>query len=422
MQQRWLTAYIDETGNFDLEIEKSGASNLFVCVAIVVDEVQSNLVEARMLEISRDNFSGAEVKSSGICGTHKRRITVLEKLADLSFGYYALVINKAEIQRDSGLQYKEPFYKFLNQMLYRRLLNSGTSLHLVADAIGGRKFMDSFLPYLKSRLEPDLFNHWRWDHRFVSSKESPQVQLADLIAGTLAWCFDPEKKCEHSNTFWELLKPKKIDIECWPVQYQQIPALDADAGEEQWDEHIYACSTNRATKFIQEFSEHDKEEPRMQVAVLRHLLFERLYESSNEPSNKVSDELIRHLKRQGFQDLTRQQFSSKVIGPLRDQGILISGGSDGYRLACSAADVRRYLIHDMSIIRPMLARLKKARTGLLRDTSSRYDALASDDFSFLRALVEAVSDHDITEALAQNSELDAELDSEDLTTSTTENQ
>lgn len=306
-------------------------------------------------------------------------------------------------------------------MLYRRLLNGGTSLHLVADAIGGEKFMDSFLPYLKSRLEPDLFNQWKWDHRFVSSKESPQVQLADLIAGTLAWCFDPEKKCDHSNTFWELLKPKKIDIECWPVQYQQLPSLDADAEDEQWDEYIYACSTNRASQFIQELSEDDKEERRMQVAVLRHLLFERLYESSNETSNKVSDELIRHLKRQGFQDLTRQQFSSKVIGPLRDRGILISGGTDGYRLACSAADIRRYLIHDMSIIRPMLARLKIARSGILQDTANQYDALSSDDFSFLRVLIDAVSEHDIAEALSQNNEPDEELDNTVVNATGTDN-
>jgi len=407
MQQGWLTAFIDESGNFDLEIEKSGASNLFVCVAVVVDELQSKLVEARMLEISRDEFSNSEVKSSGIGGSNTRRIRVLKKLADLSFGYYALVINKADIDRDSGLQFKATFYKYLNRMLYNRLLNGGTSLHLVADEIGGQKFMDSIVPYLKGKWVPELFN--QWDHCSVASNNSPQVQLADLIAGTLAWCFDPDKECEHSDTFRELLKPKEIAIECWPVQYQPLPTLSADAEDELWDENIEACSMNRATRFIQEFSEHDKEEVRMQVATLRHLLFERRYESTDKQNNKISDELIRHLKNQGFQTLTRQQFSSKVIGPLRDRGILISGGSDGYRLACSAADIRRYLIHDLSIIRPMLDRVKIARRGLLQDTSNRYDALSSDDFSFLRVLVDAVSEHDITEALSQNNDPDEEM-------------
>lgn len=401
-EQKWLTAFIDETGNFDLEIEKGGASNLFVCVAVICDEQQSELVRTRMLEISRDHFSGNEVKSSGIGGNHRRRITVLEKLTDLSSGYYALIINKAEIEKDSGLRFKAPFYKYLNRMLYNRLLNGGTSLHLVPDEIGGKAFMESFGPYLKGKFFPELFS--QWDHHFVNSKECPQVQLADLIAGTLAWCFDPGKKGEHSGTFRELLKSKEIGIECWPVQYQQLPALGADAEEAQWDEHIEACSLNRATRFIQEFSEHNKEEIRMQVSTLRHLLFERRYERSNEPTNKISDELIGHLSDQGFPKLSRQQFSSKIIGPLRDRGILISGGSDGYRLACSAADIRRYLIHDLSIIRPMLARLKVARRGLLQDTSNQYDALSSDEFSFLRTLADAMGEHEITEALAQKDE------------------
>ena len=80
----WLTAFVDETGNHDLEITKDGASNLFICVAVVVNDDQSKLVEERMREISRDEFSNSEVKSSGIGGNHNRRLKILNKIKDLS--------------------------------------------------------------------------------------------------------------------------------------------------------------------------------------------------------------------------------------------------------------------------------------------------------------------------------------------------
>ena len=411
-EQKWLTAFVDETGNFDLEIEKAGASNLFVCVAVICDELQSELIKTRMLEISRDEFSGNEVKSSGIAGSHKRRLRILEKIQDLSFGYYALIINKAAIERDSGLQYKPVFYKYLNRMLYNRLLQGGTALDIVADEIGGKAFMESFLPYLETMGKPDLFT--TWNHRFIPSKECPQVQLADLIAGTLNWCFDKEKQCEQKDAFRELLRPKEIGISSWPLQIREIPTVGDEQEASIWDEQIQACSINRALKFIAEFVEHEKEDRRMQVAVLRHLLFVRQFEDKGTPTNRFSDELIRYLKQQGFPELSRQQFSSKVIGPMRDWGILISGGTDGYRLAFSAVDIRRYLSHDMNIIKPMLARLKVARQGILLDTTNQYDVLDDEHFAFLQVLVEALSDHDLDEALFSEKTIDEELESGEL--------
>lgn len=411
-EQKWLTAFVDETGNFDLEIEKAGASNLFVCVAVICDELQSELIKTRMLEISRDEFGGTEVKSSGIAGSHKRRLRILEKIRDLSFGYYALIINKDAIERDSGLQYKPVFYKFLNRMLYNRLLQGGTALNIVADEIGGKAFMESFVPYLETRGKPDLFT--TWSHRFVPSKECPQVQLADLIAGTLNWCFDHEKHCEHSDEFRELLRPKEIGISSWPLQIRDIPEVGDEQDASIWDEYIKVCSINRAQKFIAEYSEHEKEERHMQVAVLRHLLFVRQFEDKGQPINRISDQLIRYLQQQGFPELSRQQFSSKVIGPMRDWGILISGGTDGYRLAFSAADIRRYLSHDMNIIKPMLARLKVARQGILQDTTNQYDILDNMDFAFLKTLAEAMTDHDLAEALFSEKIIDEELESGEL--------
>jgi len=405
---KWLTAYIDESGNHDLETTKSGASNLFVCVAVIVDSNQNHLVDQKMRSISSDFFSGSEVKSSNIRSKHRRRLEILKEIKNLSFGYYALVIDKGQIEKDSGLKYKPVFYKFLNNMLYNRLLRSGTNLHIVADEIGGKAFMDSFLPYLKRKGKPDLFTDY--DHRFASSAATPQIQLADLIAGTLTWCFDESKTSSHKRVFRDLLKPKETGIASWPLRHHGIPGISEEDASHEWDETIHECSINRAYNFIQEYDDESGEKRRMQVAVLRHLIFLREFEDELSPGAIISDQLIRYLKKEGFDELSRQQLSSQVIGPLRDWGILISGSSDGYRLVCTVADIDRYLFHNSSIMGPMISRLKIAREAIRHDTSNQYDILVSEEFSFLKIIVESASEKDVEMAIRTGKEDGAEFD------------
>ena len=69
-----LTAYVDETGNHDLEVEKAGASNLFICVAVLVNEQQQTTVDAAVRKLSRQCYSGGEIKSVSIGGNHRRRL------------------------------------------------------------------------------------------------------------------------------------------------------------------------------------------------------------------------------------------------------------------------------------------------------------------------------------------------------------
>lgn len=403
----WLTAYIDESGNHDLETSKSGASNLFVCVAVLLDGNQDQLVERKMQSVSNDFFSGSEVKSSGIRSKHNRRIEILEEVCKTHFGYYALVINKSQIFKESGLKHKRSFYKFLNNMLYARLLRSGVNLRIVADEIGGKQFMDSFLPYLKKKGKPDLFTDYT--HRFASSKLTPQVQLADLIAGTLAWCFDESKGSAPTKQFRDLLKPKEIGIASWPQHYTGFVGVLDDGEENERDAHVQECSINRAYRFIDEYEEDPDDKRRMQVSALRQLVHLRVLEEETPAGTIISDRLIHHLKREGFDIASRHQLSSQVIGPLRDCGILIAGGSDGYRLVCTVSDINRYLLHNACIMGPMISRLRTARESVKHDTANQYDILDADEFTLLRTIVESASEQELKKAVMAKSDDSAEF-------------
>ena len=55
---------------------------------------------------------------------HQRVVQVLTTLNPLPFKFYAVVIDKREIRRDSGLVYKDSFYKFLSGLLYKKLFGA----------------------------------------------------------------------------------------------------------------------------------------------------------------------------------------------------------------------------------------------------------------------------------------------------------
>lgn len=389
-ETQWITAFVDETGDNGLDMDKLGASNLFICTAIIVDKNQFYIVNEEMKKISNEEFSGGEIKNNKIRKNHKRRIKILERICQFSFGYYALIINKKEIEKDSGLQYKKSFYKYFNRMLYFGILNGGNKLKIIGDTIGSKEFMDSFDNYLKQKGFPDLFNDYK-PPDFAKASETPLLQLADLITGTLAWCYDHEKQCDVKKEYRKILQPKQIAITGWPLKttFQLVNNLNND-----FDYIINETCINKVLQFIKEYEKSYDEKRKMQVAVIRHLLFLKTYED-NDIISIHADDLIKHLIGLGFSKLQKQDFSSRIIGKLRDAGIVIAGDNNGYRLATNMNDIDSYINHDITIIKPMIARLIKARESIKLSTTNKYDFLDNQNYGWLKNIVEVFTEHQI---------------------------
>lgn len=390
MASDWLHAYVDETGTNDLDTSKAGVSAYFICVAVVVEAERVEALTLELDRIAQRLCSGAEIKSSVIGGNHRRREQFLEAISGLDFGYYAMIIRKEAVWKDSGLQYKRSFYKCINQMLYRRLTRSSRKIRIIADEIGGRDFMDSFEGYLKRELKPDLF--FEYDHQFSESRQTRLIQLADLIAGTLSYCYEPEKQGEHRGRYRQLLAAKEQGIDAWPPASIPKEANESHptAAEDSLRPHLMA----RILRFISEKEHSQDPNERMQVSVLRSLLFAREFE---QPSQQLisSDRLMQQLMDQGFEVTSKQAFTKNVIGGTRMDGVIIAGTRSGYRLALSGADIRDYLDHNKSIIEPMLARLWEARRAVKQDTANDVDIVSNPPYQILGKLVDCLSEQQL---------------------------
>lgn len=389
MHTPWLHAYIDETGTNELDVNKQGVSRFFICVAVVVEESDTTALIQSMDRMAADLCGSAEVTSKRIGTNHARRLQFLERIKNLPFGYYAMVIRKDAVPDESGLQYKRSFYKCINKMLYSRLTRGGRSIRIIADTIGGADFMDSFRDYLTREMKPDLFSNYT--HEFRNSAECRMIQLADLIAGTLSQCFEPDKKGDHTVQFRSLLREKEMGIDTWPLERTDRESIETNQNETGSDVDISAPMLQRISNFINNREGSSNPIHKMQVEVIRMLRFAREFES---PSRQRihSDELIMRLIHQGFEDIGKRAFTKEIIGEIRLQGIIIAGSQSGYRLAMTLGDIREYLEHNRNIIEPMISKLAMARQSVKHDTANAVDILGNEPFRLLAKLVEGAAE------------------------------
>jgi hypothetical protein len=373
-------------------------SNLFICVAVLVDDATRLETETSIRALSQAKCSGAEISSKRIGGANEKRLEFLSQVANLPFGYYALIINKDRLPPDSGFRIKRSFYKCINRMLYERLITTGKNLRVIADQIGGADFMASFDPYLEEKGIPGLFQNFA--HAFANSADEPLIQLADLIAGSLSYCFDPQKQNAYSTRFRELLRPREIRIQSWPLESPST----LNENDRVFTDEIQICTsmTNRVTRFLDIHENSPDMDHRMQAQTLSYLLFARQFEDRANQA-VMADVIMTRLRMTGFEQISKQAFQSRVIGRIRDEGIILAGSFDGYRLALSLGDIHEYLDHDGSIIEPMLARLLKAKESVSLDTAGQLDIFGERKFSCLKRLSEVFSDLRASESAARRS-------------------
>jgi hypothetical protein len=165
--------------------------------------------------------------------------------------------------------------------------------------------------------------------------------------------------------------------------------LSGEVGFSPRDQLIRTHCLQQVERFLEKSGStvENDEQLTAQTEVMRFLLFKVTFV---DPLAFFSTgEIIDHLASQAGIELSEHEIRSTVIGPLRDAGVVLASGSDGYKIPICESDIDKFLAHADSIIPPMLARIRKARIELRMSSSDQLDILSSPRFDYLRSLVEA---------------------------------
>lgn len=376
-----VLAFADEFGNNSFDFESQGSHFIIASVIVNIDELPR--IQSELERIRKKYFQTGEIKSNKVKDNHRRRKLILNELSALNFSVYAVVIDKRKLFGE-GFKFKQSFYKYLNGILYKELYRTFPQLELKVDEHGGNDFMRSFKKYVQKNHIRNLFSGS--DFFIEKSHNDLGVQLADFMAGTLGFIFDQNKMSESSQEFLEILSPKLISLNHFPKEYNSEEFNEEDTFNE-YDGTVATLGLNRVFDYLDKTSGNSQDN-------LDRINFSKLlllYHQSNHPKKyTTSTEFIRHLNVNREKELSKEQFSSKVIGHLRDEGLLIASSRDGYKLPTSAFDMMKFIQHGKSIVLPVLRRIEECRKAILLATNNEYDILKEKEFEKINKIIKTV--------------------------------
>ena len=384
-------AFTDEYGAFGWDIENPSVSTHFIITAIIVkaSDLDSFAQQAEVLR--KKHFQTGEIKSSKIGKDHKRRLRVLADLQDMPFSVFSVCIDKKKcIENMSmrGLQYKKTFYKFMNNIVHRELRRAFQKIVVVADEVGTNEYMQSFCQYVSNHQDlPNLFGDVQFG--FESSKSDVRIQIADLISGTLAYVYDTHKHSKDAPNYLQILKDKIIRVELYPKTYDNY-VLENSAIAEDYDADIAKLCFAQAAKFVEHNGNDNDPEIKAQVIVLQYLLFRFM---NNDTRGYIyTQELKGQLANTELRGLSDSAFRMKIIGKLRDKGVILASSQKGYKIPSKQSELYDFINHDAKIVIPMLSRLKKCRDLVKLSTANGLDLLDHPEYEQLRTYFDSISE------------------------------
>jgi hypothetical protein len=373
-----LIAFADEFGNNSFDFKEQGSHFIIASVIIKSEKIKEI---SRSLDLIRFKyFQKGEIKSSKIGQNHKRRKIILKEICKLDFTIYAVIVDKTKLYAE-GFKYKQPFYKFLNGILYKELFKTFPELELKIDEHGGNDYLVGFKKYVEKNHIRDLFSGSNLIIK--NSNHELGIQLADLVAGTLGYIFDKNKKSIESQYFYELIKPKISSLNHFPKK-NNLKNHEVTDTENNFDLIVASLSLRKIFDFI-DTTNINTEEKRDQISFLKLLL---LYNQSNfKNTYTTSNEFIKHLNINRPSILSKEQFA-KIIANLRDKGVLIATSRDGYKIPTTILDLKKYIKHGNNIVFPIINRIQECRNSILLATQNSCDILDINEFRKLKKIID----------------------------------
>ena len=192
--------FIDDSGDTGLV---GSATNYFIVAAVLV--VNSDNY-ARLVTAMNGFRAGLGWNELDELKFNKTRKTVIKRLLkfiqQFDFESYALVVDKAKMTVPPRLSSGETLYLYaIKELLLKLKLNDPV---VVIDGVADKKHIQRTRTYIRQALRQHGVEKSRIS--FVDSRKDVLVQLADVIAGSIARSFD-KAKSDH-NDYLDLLDSK----------------------------------------------------------------------------------------------------------------------------------------------------------------------------------------------------------------------
>lgn len=375
--------YIDEYGTPDLIIGKEGNLPYFVYAAVVIPMAELDNARKIHRELLQSDFPGGYIKSSRIKNSKEgfaQFLSALTKLKAINHYVIALVVDKSELQPESGLSIKPVFIKYFQRILSKSFYDHYNEFHIVADKTGSDEFVASLGRYMREKggIEPTLFSNNSFTMKDDITEE-PLLQIADLYAGVLGRTYCGKFDNNHAQTIHDVIKAR-LSINFYPEE--SIPIIAATNGfDPEFNSELFELSIGTAKRYLENHA-GDK----VGCELLRYII----QEAQRNPKRHISSKEIKeHLS------LKSIEIGDPIVkvSELRDAGVVLISpiGKKGYKFPTCEKDIADFLNRLSSNVVPQLRRGYIINDTLARLSNGGYNVLKDSEFDLLNKLSEMVN-------------------------------
>ena len=237
-------------------------------------------------------------------------------------------------------------------------------LKIIEDEYDSENFQHGYREYvIKHRPKENLFNEYDFD--YINSKQSPIIQIADIVAGSIMW----HKNDSSAPDALSIFQGKIRGIVEFPSAYPPF-SVGKDAVN-NFNTNIYDLACRCASNYIDEHRDSEDFDLRMRILFLKRLLF--IVSNINTSKFVSSGEVIRYLSDLSESKIRRDYLYRRIIAPLRDAGVLIASSAQGYKIPTCIDDINAYANQTNGIVGPMLSRVGKCRDLIRKQTDNSLD-------------------------------------------------
>jgi hypothetical protein len=193
--------FIDDSG--DTGLKDSATTHFVVAAVLIVD--RKNLDTLRLaMDGFRAGLGWNELHELKFNTTKKSIIiNLLKFIKQFDFKAYAIVLDKSKMKNESLSDSEESLYNFvIKELLLRLDLKKEPSI--VIDGVAHKRHAERTRNYLRQALKEQGIAKCKIS--FVDSRKDVIIQLADVIAGSVARSYNENKA--NSDGYLKLIKPK----------------------------------------------------------------------------------------------------------------------------------------------------------------------------------------------------------------------
>jgi hypothetical protein len=200
MADKKQLVFIDDSGDPGFKV--SSSSHFIIAAVIVLDEETVSAISAAIDEF-RKSLKWDELDEFKFSKTNKHTIVkLLEIVAGYKFKIYATVIDKSKMSGLSEIIDKDSLYNAtIKDTLVKIRLSNGPRITI--DGKAGKKYIQNTRTYLRKNLKENGVE--KCQINFVDSRKNNLIQLADIVAGSIARSY---QKTNDAKKYIGLLENK----------------------------------------------------------------------------------------------------------------------------------------------------------------------------------------------------------------------